>query len=77
MFVAGAMAATWAAIAMNVPADVARAPDGATNTTTGTCAFRNSASILYVESMSPPGVSMVNTTAAAPLPSAPRITRST
>ena len=30
MFVAGAMAATWAAIVMNAPADAARAPVGDT-----------------------------------------------
>ncbi len=39
MFVAGAMAAMWPAIVMNVPADAARAPDGETYTTTGTRAL--------------------------------------
>ena len=39
MLVAGAMAATCPAIVMNTPADAARAPVGATNTTTGTSAF--------------------------------------
>ena len=45
MFVAGAMAATFPAIVMNVPADAARAPAGATNVTIGTFAARNRAVI--------------------------------
>jgi hypothetical protein len=41
MFVAGAIAATWPAMVMNVPADAARAPDGLTKVTIGTRALRN------------------------------------
>ena len=41
MFVAGAIAATAPAMVMNVPADAARAPDGATYVTTGSGALRN------------------------------------
>ena len=41
MFVAGAIAAMFPAIVMNVPADAARAPDGPTKVMIGTRAFRN------------------------------------
>ena len=41
MFVAGAIAAIVPAIVMNVPAEAARAPDGATKVTTGSGALRN------------------------------------
>ena len=41
MFVAGAIAAIVPAIVMKVPADAARAPDGATYVTTGSGALRN------------------------------------
>ena len=41
MFVAGAIAATAPAIVMKVPAEAARAPDGATYVTTGSGALRN------------------------------------
>ena len=41
MFVAGAIAATCAAIVMNTPADAARAPVGATYTMTGSGALSN------------------------------------
>ena len=77
MFVAGAIAAMVPAIVMNVPAEAARAPDGATNVTTGTGALRNAVVMRYVESMSPPGVLMTKTTAGAPAACASAMTRST
>ena len=77
MLVVGAIAATCPAIVMNVPADAARAPGGATKVTIGTRAFRKRPVILYVESMRPPGVSITNTIAAACLDSPSSTMRST
>ena len=57
MLVVGAIAATWAAAVMNVPAEAACAPSGATNTTTGTGEARIASTIFLVGSMRPPGVS--------------------
>src|SRR5918999_449956 len=52
-----AMAATCAAIVMRAPAEAARAPDGATWTTTGTFAPRKDWIMSRMEASSPPGVS--------------------
>ena len=64
--VAGAMAATSAAIRRMNPADAARAPDGATNTTTGVRAVIIRDTMLRVESSRPPGVRNTSTTSSAP-----------
>ena len=77
MFVAGAIAAIAPAMVMNVPAEAARPPDGATYVTTGSGALRKSVVIRYVESINPPGVLIVNTTAGAPAAWASAMTRST
>src|SRR5690606_32869928 len=66
MFVAGAIAATWLAITMKVPALAARAPLGPTHAATGTGDARISRTMSRVESASPPGVSMRITTIGAP-----------
>ena len=66
MFVAGAMYARCAASVMNVPALAARAPEGATQTMTGSGASRNDCLISFIAVMLPPGVSSCTTTAAAP-----------
>ena len=58
-------------------AEPARAPGGETNTATGTCERRMRCAISRMEMSRPPGVSMVNTTIAAPSDSAVLITRST
>ena len=65
MFVAGAMAATCAAIVMKTPAEAARAPVGATYTTTGTSAFMMLCTIERIERSRPPGVSSRTTSASA------------
>ena len=70
MCVPGAMAATSAASTRMKPADAARAPGGATNTTTGVRASIIRETIVRVESTRPPGVRSTNTTAAAPRASA-------
>jgi len=57
MLVPGAMTAKLAAVKMNVPADAARAPLGATYTATGTSAASRCWTILRVASYAPPGVS--------------------
>src|SRR4029453_4156381 len=57
MLVPGAMTAKLAAAKMNVPADAARAPFGATYTATGTLAASSCWTILRVASYAPPGVS--------------------
>ena len=77
MFVAGAIAATCPAIVMNVPAEAAREPEGETYVITGTRAVSIRLVIRLVESRSPPGVLMVNTTAATPRSSPSRTRRST
>ena len=51
---------------MNMPADAALAPDGATYTITGTGAARIALTILSAELSSPPGVSSSITNALAP-----------
>jgi hypothetical protein len=57
MLVPGAMAATWAARVTKRPAEAARAPGGATYTTTGTGLPRISFTKVRVDSIKPPGVS--------------------
>ncbi len=66
MCVPGAMTATSAAMVMTNPAEAARAPDGATNTTTGARDVIMRETIVRVESSSPPGVRRTKTTTAAP-----------
>jgi hypothetical protein len=66
MLVAGAIAATCAAIVMKAPADAARAPVGDTYTITGTGEFSMSRTIERIDRSSPPGVSSWMTRAAAP-----------
>src|SRR2546425_2044120 len=63
MLVAGAIAATWAAIVMKTPAEAARAPVGATYTMTGTSALNMRWTIARIERSSPPGVSSWMTSA--------------
>jgi hypothetical protein len=70
MFVAGAMAATWAAMVMKTPAEAARAPVGATYTTMGTAAPSWRWTIARIERSSPPGVSSWMTSAWLPSVSA-------
>jgi hypothetical protein len=65
MFVPGAMAAIWAAITRNAPADAARAPVGPTQTATGIGAERIFWDIPRIEVTRPPGVSRPITTRAA------------
>ena len=65
MCVPGAMAATSAAIVSTNPADAARAPDGATNTTTGARDVIMRETIVRVDSRSPPGVRRTKTTSVA------------
>ena len=55
MLVAGAIAATCAAMVMNTPADAARAPVGATYTMTGTSAFSIRCTIARIDRSRPPG----------------------
>src|SRR5881409_3244349 len=66
MFVAGAMAATWAAMVMKTPAEAARAPVGPTHTTTGISALSRRWQIARIERSRPPGVSSWITSACAP-----------
>src|SRR5712691_11904875 len=73
MLVPGAIAATWAARVINVPAEAARAPLDETYTTVGTLAFNSALTISRVESTSPPGVSSWKITATALASSARRI----
>ena len=63
--VPGAIAATWLAYRMNVPALAARAPEGATYVTTGTGDARMSCTIRRIDVSRPPGVSSVSTTSCA------------
>ena len=67
MFVPGAMAAMWADMVMNVPAEAARAPPGATYTATGTLAPNIAFTISRVLVTRPPGVSRRMTRSCAPL----------
>src|SRR5262245_30235168 len=64
--VPGAMAAMCAAYRMNVPALAARAPLGATNTTTGTGEARIALITSRIEVSRPPGVSTCTMTSSAP-----------
>jgi hypothetical protein len=64
MLVPGAMAATWEAMVINIPALAARAPPGATYVTTGTLLERNRLTISRVDCTSPPGVSSISTSMA-------------
>ncbi len=57
MVVWGAMAEIRAAATRKTPAEAARAPDGATQTMTGTGAFKSVATMRRMASMPPPGVS--------------------
>jgi hypothetical protein len=68
------MAATSAAIVSTNPADAARAPDGATNTTTGARDVMMRETMVRVDSRSPPGVRSTKTTSAAFEPSASSMT---
>ena len=65
MLVPGAMAATWPAMVMKVPAEAAQAPRGDTNTTTGTRALRIAWMMSFVDESRPPGVSSSISRAAA------------
>jgi len=56
MFVAGAMAATWAAMVRKTPAEAARAPVGATYTMMGISELRMLWTMERMERSSPPGV---------------------
>ncbi len=70
MLVPDAITATCPASVMNVPALAARAPDGATQTITGSGASRTLDTIFWVASRLPPGVLSRITTAEAPSPAA-------
>ena len=76
MVVLGAIAATWPAIAMNVPAEAACAPGGPTQTMTGTAERSIRPTIDFIAPISPPGVSMRSSTARPPRSSAWSIARS-
>src|SRR5205085_5749684 len=65
MLVPGAITATSAASVMYIPADAARAPEGETNTTTGTFAAIVRWMMSRIEVSRPPGVSMVMISAVA------------
>ena len=73
----GAIAATWPASATNVPAETAAAPGGPTHATTGTEAPSMRPTMSFIAPISPPGVSMRSSTAAAPASSARPSARST
>ena len=64
--VPGAIAATWPAIVMKVPADPAQAPCGATYTITGTLALSIAWMMSLVAETRPPGVSSSRISATAP-----------
>ncbi len=66
MLVAGAIAATCAAMVMNTPAEAARAPVGDTYTMTGTGEARMLWTIERIDRSSPPGVFSSTTRAWAP-----------
>ena len=70
MVVLGAIAATWPAMATNVPAETACAPAGPTQATTGVSAFSMRPTIAFIASISPPGVSMSSSTPRALVSSA-------
>ncbi len=76
MLVVGAIAATWAAMAMKVPAEAACAPGGKTNVITGTSACWMRPTMPRILPMVPPGVSIRITTAAASSRSARSMPRS-
>ena len=65
MFVFGAMAATSAASVMNVAAEPARAPSGATQAMTGISLARMAFMMRSMLVSSPPGESMTSSTATA------------
>ncbi len=75
--VAGAIAATWLAYMMKVPALAARAPLGATQVTTGISAARMRWTITRIEASSPPGVSRRRITSGSSASSAASIPRTT
>src|SRR2546428_4113998 len=66
MFVPGAITLIGHASMMNVPADAARAPEGAVKQMTGTFEFRIAVVISRIEESGPPGVSIVSSTAVSP-----------
>ena len=66
MFVPGAMAARFEARVMKTPALPARAPEGPTQTSTGTREARKARTMARVDSSEPPGVS--TRTSSAPWP---------
>src|SRR5437870_8891343 len=70
MWVPGAITATSAARTRMNPAEAARAPDGATYTTTGAREVIMRETIARVESTRPPGVRRMNRTTEAPVVSA-------
>ena len=74
--VLGAIAATWPAIAMKVPAEAAWAPDGPTYVMTGTSERSMRPTISRIASIAPPGASMRSSTARALVSSAWSIARS-
>jgi hypothetical protein len=71
--VPGAIAATWHAVRMNVPADAARAPGGETKQITGTSVARIDWMMSRIEESRPPGVSIVSRIASMPSAAAPSI----
>ena len=76
MLVPGAIAATWPDMVMNVPADAAIAPLGATYTITGTFADWMRWTMCSIDDCRPPGVSSLMTTAFASVRSASSMPRS-
>ena len=66
MLVPGAMAATSATTVMRNPAEAARAPEGPTNTATGTGELSMASMICRIDVSRPPGVSSLSTTRGAP-----------
>ena len=65
MLVPGAMAATSATTVMRNPAEAARAPEGPTNTATGTRELSIASMIWRIDVSRPPGVSSLSTTRGA------------
>ena len=66
MLVPGAIAATWPASVMKVPAEAAHAPRGETNTITGHARVQDRLDDVLGRRDRPPGVSSSITSAAAP-----------
>jgi hypothetical protein len=64
--VLGAIAFSWQAIMMKVPAEAARAPEGPVQHSTGTFEAWMALTMVRIDESSPPGVSMRIATAASP-----------